>query len=101
MSSNVAEESGGDNLYHKPPQPMEKPYADSEDELHMKKRRVFASATRTVGLLAVALLNFSGISAQTPQQLPRPKAAAPASAGLIEDLVTAYRILAAEGIFDA
>jgi HCOMODA/2-hydroxy-3-carboxy-muconic semialdehyde decarboxylase len=67
----------------------------------MKQGRVLASVKRTVGLLAVALLNFPGISAQTPQQLPRPKAAAPASAGLIEDLVTAYRILASEGIFDA
>jgi ribulose-5-phosphate 4-epimerase/fuculose-1-phosphate aldolase len=48
-----------------------------------------------------SLLHLSTMSAQTRQQPPRPKAAAPASAGLIEDLVAAYRILAAEGIFDA
>ena len=66
----------------------------------MKKGRVFVSKCM-VGLVGIALFNVPRISAQTPQQLPRPKAAVPASAGLIEDLVTAYRILAAEGIFDA
>src|ERR1051325_3168965 len=50
---------------------------------------------------AALLLHLSTMAAQTPEQLPRTKAAVPAGAALIDDLVAAYRILAAEGILDA
>jgi len=67
----------------------------------MKNRNMLA--LRSVGLLCcfATLMNLFGVFAQTPQEMRRPKMAAPASVGLIEDLVTAYRILAIQGIFDA
>jgi ribulose-5-phosphate 4-epimerase/fuculose-1-phosphate aldolase len=67
----------------------------------MKNRNILPLRTLCLTWCAAALWNSSTVSAQTAPQLPRPKAAVPASASLIEDLVTAYRILAAEGIFDA
>jgi HCOMODA/2-hydroxy-3-carboxy-muconic semialdehyde decarboxylase len=67
----------------------------------MKNRNILA--LRRVGLLCcvATLLSLFAVFAQTPQETPHPKMAAPASASLIEDLVTAYRILAVQGIFDA
>jgi HCOMODA/2-hydroxy-3-carboxy-muconic semialdehyde decarboxylase len=67
----------------------------------MKDRNILA--LRSVGLLCcvASLFSLFAVFAQTPQEMPRPKMAVPASASLIEDLVAAYRILAAQGIFDA
>ena len=50
---------------------------------------------------ASALFTLLLASPQASQAQQRPKAAVPASASLLEDLVAAYRILANEGIFDA
>ena len=78
---------------------MKNAYYQSEARLHMKKWRL--SQGSPLACSAAVFLHLSTMPTQTPQQSPQPKAAVPASAGLIEDLVTAYRILAAEGIFDA
>src|SRR5947209_5221288 len=50
---------------------------------------------------AAALWSSLTVSAQTSLEPTKPKAATPASSSLIDDLVTANRILATEGIFDA
>ena len=67
----------------------------------MKHRNIVPLRSVYLTSGAAALLSLSTMFAQTIRDIPRPKAAGPASASLIDDLVTANRILAEEGIFDA
>jgi ribulose-5-phosphate 4-epimerase/fuculose-1-phosphate aldolase len=66
----------------------------------MRHEGVETGAVR-VACAAVIVAMCLPLDAQTSQPVKKAASAGPASASLIEDLVTAYRILAAQGIFDA
>jgi len=66
----------------------------------MRHEGVETGAVR-VACAAVIVAMCLPLDAQTSQPVKKAASAGPASASLIEDLVPAYRILAAQGIFDA